>query len=173
MMQVTIQLNTSEEIHAFAQAMMKFAAASVVRPEGFTPNTAVLVPQPEAIGRGNSGEIVYAPAETPVSSKQKARNRRKVAPSAIDMNDAELISPSEIDTNDADDTAPVVVVVVEPVATSATVEDVQDAVTQHLGKKGMASTVAILAEFGIKRAGEVPEDRRAEFVNRLHAEMAA
>lgn len=47
--------------------------------------------------------------------------------------------------------------------------DLESAVRNHLNAKGMAATVAALAGFGVKRASEIPAERRAEFVALLRA----
>jgi hypothetical protein len=43
------------------------------------------------------------------------------------------------------------------------------ALRAYVGRKGVESAVAILAEFGAKRAGDIKADQRAAFVARLAA----
>lgn len=43
------------------------------------------------------------------------------------------------------------------------------ALREYVGRKGVESAVAILAEFGAKRAGDIKADQRAAFVARLAA----
>lgn len=59
-----------------------------------------------------------------------------------------------------------------PEKTEATAADVESLVREHLTKHGMMATVAILNEFGVKRAGEIPAARRAEFAGRVRGALA-
>lgn len=53
-----------------------------------------------------------------------------------------------------------------PAAVAVSDEEIKAAVLAYADKAGMAACVALLSEYGAKRAGEIPLEQRAAFIAR-------
>ena len=164
---VTFEFNSQEEAIVFLGKQIPDATAAVVvaaKAPAATPASkqAVVAKEPtEKRGRGR-------PAD-PNSRRSKAA--KKELPEATGASDpspaaAPVASPSETVAPDAPSpSAAPTPASAAPVATVPSKDDLVAAMQAILDKQGIEKVMTILAKFGVEGAGQLPPEKRAEFID--------
>lgn len=106
-------------------------------------------------------------AENKAEEAAEAEAKAKVAPITFPAGARGVLVNTPVEA--AVVTAPVIEAAIAVNTDPVSDADLESAVRNHLNAKGMAATVAALAGFGVKRASEIPAERRAAFVALLRA----